>query len=196
MPLPQGFLTPETQRLQAYLDTLTPQQVGQFPPLRRTDMQIIGAYIQIYNYLDTHLRRAVEIFVRREMLPESVRRKYRRIPASKLVETVRPVVAAMPRDIEDVDLALLHLENIERGRPLRNLLAHWAARRFPQDEALLLLTKHEPDAESIGFPLNEYGAATAIIPVNELRERMLTVGSYENWFGVKIAEWFKRYVGD
>jgi hypothetical protein len=76
------------------------------------------------------------------------------------------------------------------------LLAHWAARRFPNDDAILLLTKHEPDAESVGRPLNEYGACTAILLVDDLRDRMMLVGSYENWFGVKIAEWFKRYVGD
>ena len=53
-----------------------------------------------------------------------------------------------------------------------------------------LLIKHAPDAESVGRPLNEYGACTAILLVSDLRERLRTVGTCENWFGVKIAEWF------
>lgn len=194
MPLPKPNETTETNRPQAFVQQRTPEELGRFPILRRSDMQLIGTYIQIYNYIDMHLRRCIEIFARRDMLSANFGKKYTRIPASKLTSTLRPIFLAMPSTEEDVAVAILHFDNIDVGRPLRHLLAHWAARKIPNEDAIVLLTKYEPDAEQIGIQLNPYGAATAILHMQDIRERIEVIGSYENWLGVKTSEWFKRYV--
>lgn len=196
MALPKAHGTAETARLQAFVMKQAPEAMGLFPILRRTDMQVIGSYIQLFNYIDMHLRRCLEIFARNNMLPESTAKKYTRIPASKLTSTLRPVIEAMDASSEEINLALLHLDGIDAGRPIRNLLAHWAGRRIPNEDAIVLLTKSESDAEQSGYPLNAYGAATAILLMQDLRERLSVIGSYENWLALKTGEWFKRYVSN
>ena len=55
----------------------------------------------------------------------------------------------MDAAVENIPETIRILAIIERRREIRNLLGHWAARRIPNEDAIVLLTKDESDAMQI-----------------------------------------------
>ena len=163
--------------------------------LKPEDFRIIGAYVQLYNFLEFNCRRAVEVFAGAGMLQRPTAGKPQRVHVSKLVETARGVVERMDPAVEDVPDALAKLDEIERRRGFRNLLAHWAARRIPGQDAIVLFSMDGYDERQISgadVPFRD-NARTAIIDLADIRGLLIHMADYDRWMGHKVAEWYARY---
>jgi hypothetical protein len=84
------------------------------------------------------------------------------------------------------------------SRSLRNLLGHWAARRIPNEDAIVLLSKDENDAMQVGGAYLANGhVKSAILDLADIRGLIDTqLMPIELWLAEKISEWRKRYIGD
>jgi hypothetical protein len=91
-------------------------------------------------------------------------------------------------------LPLLRLRRCE----IRNLFGHWAARRIPNQDAVVLLSKDENDAMRTGGAYLSSGhVKSCVLDLADIRGLIVhELNKFEPWLALKIAEWRKRYVGD
>ena len=184
--------------LQAIVASTPRERLMEFPVLQSADHEMIGAFIQLFNYMDLNLRRAIETLALAKLLPSRVAKKYPRIHSSEVSSVVQDSVRAMDAAAEDIPKTIRILARIERRREIRNLLGHWAARRIPNEDAIVLLTKDENDAmRSGGTYLSNGYVKSAILDLADLRGLIVhELIPFEAWLAKKNSEWRKRYVGD
>lgn len=198
MALPPEKRTPRMEKLESIVASTPREKLIDFPVLLPVDHQLIGAFIQLFNYMDFNLRRAIETLAHAKLLQAEATKTYPRIHSSKVMSTVQDAVRAMDAAVEDIPDTINVLTIIERRRELRNLLGHWAARRIPNEDAIVLLTKNETDAiRTGGAYLADGQVKTAIVGLDDLRlvlEQQLV--PIELWLARKVSEWRMRYVGD
>src|SRR5579872_3516396 len=150
MALPPEHRTPRIEELEAIVARTPREKLIEFPLLQPLDHQMIGMFIQLFNYMDFNLRRAIETLAHAKLLPIDAAQAYPKIHSSKVASAVQGAVKAMNADLEDIADTLNLLTIIERRREVRNLLGHWAARRIPDQDAIVLLSKNEADAMQAG----------------------------------------------
>jgi len=186
------------EALQAIVDSTPLEKRIDFPVLQPPDHQMIGVFIQLFNYLDFNLRRAIETFAYAKLLQGEAAKRYPKIHSSKVASAVQDSVKAMDAAVEDIPETLRILEIIERRREIRNMLSHWAARRIPNEDAIVLLTKDESDAIQIsGAYLGNGYVKSAILDLADIRGLIAhELAPFDLWLARKISEWRKRYVGD
>jgi hypothetical protein len=150
MALPPQNRTPRMAMLEAIVGAVPRERLMDFPALEPEDHQLIGMFIQQFNYIDFNLRRAIEIFAHAKLLRGEAVTSYPKVHSSKVSITVQEAVKAMDPAVENIDDAIWNLTVIERRCEIRNLLGHWAARRIPNQDSIVLVTKDEADAMGTG----------------------------------------------
>ena len=191
--IPPEHRTQRSNELQAKLQDLG--DLSELENLTSEDFRLIGAYVQIYNFIEFNGRRCVEIFARAGLLDGRSAKKPQRLHLSTLIETIKSVVVRMDA-VENVADSLVKLDEIEQRRGIRNLLAHWAARRLPGEDAIVLLTMSGFDEQQISeadTPFGDY-ARTAILDLADVRGLLVHMAEYEKWIGHKVAEWYARFL--
>jgi hypothetical protein len=198
MALPPEHRTPRIEALEAIVNRTPPEKLFDFPVLESLDHQMIGVFIQLFNYMDFNLRRAIETFAHANLLQGEAAKKYPKIHSSMVASAVQDAVKAMDGAVEDIPDTIHILTIIERRREIRNLLSHWAARRIPNEDAIVLLTKDESDAiRSGGAYLSNGHVKSAILDLADIRGLLdQQLAPIELWLAQKIFEWRRRYVGD
>jgi hypothetical protein len=195
--LPPEYRTPRIEMLERVVAKTAPEDFFKFPVLTPHDHQLIGMYIQLYNYIDLNLRRSFEAFGQGKLLKGSSEKSYPRIHSSALAGAVQDVVKEMNASVEDIPDSIGKLVEIERRREVRNLIGHWASRRIPNEDAIVLMTKNEGDAKQISGEFVGGGRVkTAVMDLPDLRGLLEHMVPFETWLAAKTSEWRKRYVGD
>jgi hypothetical protein len=186
------------EALEAIVASVPREKLFNFPILQPLDHQLIGVFVQLFNYMDFNLRRAIETFDHAKLLQGEAAKKYPKIHSSRVAIAVQDAVKAMDGAVEDIVETIRILEIIERRREVRNLLGHWAARRIPNEDAIVLVTKDEKDAMQTGGAYLDSGyVKSAILDLRDIRGLVVNeLAPFEIWLAHKISEWRKRYVGD
>jgi hypothetical protein len=68
MALPPEHRTARIDSLQAIVASTPRDKLMDFPALQPVDHQLIGIFIQLFNYMDFNLRRAIETFAQARLL--------------------------------------------------------------------------------------------------------------------------------
>jgi hypothetical protein len=174
---------------------MSPEAISALPSLGGEDFKAFGMLIQHFSFIDLNLRRALELFWLSKMLPKSVIKQYPNLPDSRLVETLVEVVKGMDEKAEDVPTALTWLELISKTRGYRNLVGHFAGKRFPDQDVYVFASKSDQDARRIlGSALAAHHLHTAVAGRSEFVEMVKSVEQAQLWLGTKIPEWDERYL--
>lgn len=188
MALPEHYPSDESREI---AKAVFGQSLENFEALSNADFQLIGTFVQLYNFLEFNLRRAVDSFAQAGFIE-----KPRYIRSADLVSFAKRAVAAMGLDKRDVDETLSYLDEIEYRRSFRNLLAHWAAKRVPGHDALIMLSQDDKDHERIfdHGKLSVGHCAYCIVVLADLRGLIQHMAEYERWLADKTAEWCQQYL--
>src|SRR5260370_32034382 len=100
--LPPEHRTPRMEMLEGIVAKTAPEELFNFPVLTLHDHQLIGMYIQLYNYRDLNLRRSFESFGQGKLLKGSAEKNYPKIHGSSLAGAVQDVVKEMDVSVEDI----------------------------------------------------------------------------------------------
>jgi hypothetical protein len=85
------------------------------------------------------------------------------------------------------------LKELEDLRSLRNLVAHFSFRRFPNDGAFLFITKSARDYKRVSGSEPELGVSmTAIVECEQVKGALRRIEYIHNWLALVVPEFEKR----
>jgi len=158
--------------------------------LRPEDFQLIGAFVQMYNFIEFNLRRSIEILAHAGLIshPKAALRM------AELIDKVKSAVEKMGPENENITDSLARLNEIELRREFRNLLAHWAAKRVIGKDALILFSQDSKDLQrTTGKGLEKDFGGYCIINLADIRGLVTHLASYEHWIAEKVSIWHAKY---
>lgn len=137
MALPQNTETPRLLYLRSIVERATEDEWTDWPMLTEGDYTQFGKIIVLFSYIDVSIRRIAEAAGNAGYLAEPWKGRVRKLNITEAEKAV------MSLDWSDENRTAL--TQIEERRGLRNLVAHFAARRFPEDDAFIFFTKSDRD---------------------------------------------------
>jgi len=195
MALPNPVVAAKVRAVSEAIGKMSPQQLGALPSLDAEDFQLFGAISQHYCFLDLNLRRALEIMHLAKQLPPEYVKKYPNYTDASLTNVLRGSVEKMDGNVENVGEALFRLEEIGRCRSYRNLLNHFAGKRYPNEDVYVFASKSDKDARQVlGKELARHQVHFSIAGRSELFELEKLLNDHQAWISQKIPEWDTRYL--
>jgi hypothetical protein len=138
MALPKNSETPRLRYLQNIVNQATDSGWADWPTPKESDYTQFGKIIVLFSYMDVNIRRIVEAAEHAGVLKAPWTGRVRKLNITEAEEAV----LSLPDWSEPNKTAL---GQITERRGLRNLVAHFAVRRFPNDDAFLFFTKSDRD---------------------------------------------------
>jgi len=173
-----------------------------FPGPNQDMLLATGVLVQTYNYIELNLRRCVETFIHAKLLTgSSWARKPTSIRSARLVEIVKEALVRMtpvPADLQDWTAKL---DEISLRWRMRHMFAHWAIRRVPNEDCIILMTNDAREVKKLHE--RSKGKLPPILGLGEVRYAIMDAAdvcgvcvhmqSYETWIAQKTADWYKQY---
>lgn len=169
-------------------------QVSELWNLTNEDFMILGKYIQMYCFIELNIHRLFNSIVLAELF--EIKSKGRvSIPCilDKLIELVGDNLVESSK----VDETIGKLKEIKFRRDYRNIFAHWAAKRIPNEDGMIFFASDDSDYKKIfGEKIEADMAAYAIFDVADIRGLVTHLSSYEEWiahFSAEVHEKYKKH---
>jgi hypothetical protein len=174
MALPKHTETPRLRHLQNIVDAATDAGWADWPMLKESDYTQFGKIIVLFNYIDVSIRRIVEAAGNADHLGDTWKGRVRKLNITEEEEAVLSLDWSDPNRMA--------LNQIVERRRLRNMIAHFAVRRFPNDDALLFFTKSDRDFKRLYGKDPEPGTImTAILECKQLNDGFRHVHELQLW---------------
>jgi hypothetical protein len=193
MALPREIRTTKVTEVEDAIKKMSPQELSALPSLDNDDFSVFGALIQHFCFIDLNLSRALEVFAIAKMLPSRVTKRYPNLLDSELASVLVDIVKTMDATVEDIPRALTFLEVISKARAIRNLVGHFAGKRFPNKDVYVFVRKSDKDARKGGVSLRAGHVHTAVAGRSEFLAMTNTIGQTQLWLAEKYQEWEQRY---
>jgi hypothetical protein len=176
--LPKNVETPRGLYLQTIVDNASATKLAGWPMLKNTDYVLVGGLVVLYSYIDLNLRRIIEVFHHAGLLMEPWGSKIDKLNAREVADAIQSLSCWHDEDRK----ALKHIEEM---RGLRNMVAHFAIRRFPSDDAFIFIAKSSGDFKRQFGTDPEPGAVlTAIVDCEQIRDVLKRVEHVQNWLAL------------
>lgn len=175
MALPPSTDTPRGQQLMSIVRAATEDMTQKWENPSKDDLALIGAVIVMYSTIDFNLRRFVEILDHENILPTKWKGKSGKLPVSDL-ETI---VEALP-DMSPANI--LAIQHVREFRKFRNLLAHFAIKKIPNEDGFVFVTKDEKDFKRVLGESGKPGQAMAsVADGGQLRGMIKLLDGVQMW---------------
>lgn len=195
MALPNELRAEKVVAVQQAMSKMSPDEIGALPPLDADDFQMFGALGQTYCFIDLNLRRAIEVLHHAKRLSREDIKQYPHYSDAALTGVVMRAVKSMDPKAENLEETLFRLGEIEHCRSYRNLVSHFAGKRFPNEDVLVFASKSDKDARRVmGKTLKLHHVHIAVGGRSELFEMVKLVDGHQRWLSEKVIEWDKRYL--
>lgn len=179
--LPPGVETPRGRELQEILNR-SGEAFSNWPMLKKEDYNSIGGLIVLYSYIELNLRRIVEAYDHAALLQPPWKGKSRKLRLSEVEMAVQRMLAWREAEMSA-------LKRMEELRSFRNLVAHFAIRRFPDDEAFVFIARSAKDYEKqFGAEPPAHAMLTAVLEAHVLPNVVKEVEGLQNWLATVAVQ--------
>jgi hypothetical protein len=180
--LPKNVDTPRGQYLKAIADKAAAADLAGWPMLNEADYVLVGGLVVLCSYIDLNLRRVLEAVHHAGILGEPWASKLNRLDAS---EVSKAILSLSCWD----DAGRKVLAEVEEIRGLRNLVSHFAIRRFPAENAFIFIAKSARDfRRQFGYDPPPGAVLTAIVDCEQIRGVLKHVQRVQNWLAVATKD--------
>jgi hypothetical protein len=195
MALPKDNPNATTQAVEAEIKKMEPKALATLPDLDGEDLRLFGTLIQYFAFMDLNLRRALDMFNTQRMLPKDYAKFWPdHLPDSKLTEALGAIIKEMKPEHENIPLALTWLEVIDSTRLKRNVVGHFAGKRYPNHDVYVFASKSSKDSKKVmGASLGENEFHLVVMPRPEFAEMVQAAKNAHEWLARKTPEWNERY---
>ncbi|MGE1562742.1 hypothetical protein [Pantoea septica] len=121
-------------------------QVSELWNLTNEDFMILGKYIQMYCFIELNIHRLFNSILSTELFEIKLKGRVS-IPCilDKLIELVGDNLV----EASKVDETIGKLKEIKFRRDYRNIFAHWAAKRIPNEDGMIFFASDNSDYKKI-----------------------------------------------
>jgi hypothetical protein len=187
MALPKSISTDRGKYLQDILVSAKAEALIDWPMPTKDDLALIGSFIVLYSYIDFNLHRFIEVLEKAGRLPERWKGKTAKMPIAE----IQRIIGAMPDWAPNNQLAF---RRINEFRGTRNLMAHFAIRRFPNEDAFVFVTKSASDFKRVlGYDPEPGMAMTGVADVPQIREVIKVIDGLLTWLSQATREVEDQY---
>jgi hypothetical protein len=187
MALPRSMATPRTLALDTKLRDAASGAMQQWPMPTIEDYTLIGAIVVLYSYAEFNLRRIAEALDYSDLLPEPWKGKAKDLELGQIEKAVRAAhVWSDQREVQS-------LQQLADLRPVRNMVAHFVVRRFPDDDAFLFAAKSAKDIRQVPGEDSDGSALSSVCERSEIIKVQKLVEQIQNWLAKVAPEFEERY---
>ncbi len=150
--------------------------------LKKEDYIAVGGIVVLYSYIDYNLRRVVEGYDDAGRLQPPWKGKSKRLNMTEIAKAAHSMLPWPEQNLK----AFMRIEEL---RGLRNLVAHFAMRRFPNDDAFAFIGKSEKDYKKHfkGEPAPDI-SVTAVLDGPVLPGVIGEIEALQNWLAKATAD--------
>jgi hypothetical protein len=167
----------ETERNRYLMDLVrnASEPIIDWPAPNWDDVVLIGKIVMLYSYIDFNLRRMIEVLDHAKALPPAWLGKTAKMHLSDVETILETAPDISPNNA-------LALSRIKEFRKLRNLLAHFAVKRFPTEDALVFVTKSAADYKRVlGAEPDPGVVMTAVADLSQIRDVCRMIDEIQHW---------------
>lgn len=196
MALPANNPNTVTHAIAAEIKAAAEKDLASLPDLQADDFALFGTLIQYFSFMDFNLRRALETFFAEKMLPKDYAKFWPdNLQDTRLAEALGAVIKGMNPQKENIEEALVWVQVIESTRLKRNLVAHFAAKRYNGHDVYVFASKSYKDAKkALGADLAQHEAHFVVTPRAEFAEMVEAAKNAHYWLSKKVPEWNALYL--
>jgi hypothetical protein len=185
--LPGNSDTPRGRELQRILSAATTDEFSAWPMLNTDDYVAIGGIVVLFSYIEFYLRRLVEGYDEAGQLQGKWKDKSQHM---RIGDVEKAALTLLPWP----EANLFAFQRMSHLRDLRNLVAHFAVRRFRVDDAYVFIAKSAKDFK------REFGSApppgsmlTVVMEAEIVRGVLKEVQELSNWLAVLTVDMEKQF---
>lgn len=159
--------------------------------LTNEDFMLLGKYIQMYCFIELNIHRLFNKLESTGVIKTKPKGKVN-IPCiiGKLIELVSENLVESSKVDEVID----KLQEIKYRRDYRNIFAHWAAKRIPNEDGMVFFASDAQDYKRIfEGKISADIAAYVIFDVADIRGLVVHLSGYEEWIAHFYAEINEQY---
>jgi hypothetical protein len=180
--LPKNVDTSRGRYLQAILSKVTQEEFSAWPMLKADDYLKIGGIVVLFSYIEFYLRRLVEGYDDAGQLQGKWQGKASQM---RIGDVEKAALTLLPWPEEN----LFAFKRMAYLRSLRNLVAHFAVRRFPNDDAFVFIAKSAKDFEREFGTVPPPGAMlTLVMDGSTLSDALKEIQDLSNWLAKLTAQ--------
>jgi hypothetical protein len=186
MATPEEYINERSKHLSAELEKYS---IESLENLNNEDFRLFGFYIQLYNYIDLNVK-SIYLTLKDNGLIEQKKREHVPYMISVLAEKSALLCVQEGDDEEDVKL---NLHEIGYRRSFRNVLAHWAAKRIPGEDAFVFFSTDKAEYKKIiGSDIKSGHVGNITLDAADLRGLALSIHKYERWIAIVQAKLYEK----
>ncbi|EPY9769034.1 hypothetical protein ACXH7K_002014 [Klebsiella variicola] len=152
---------------------------------------LLGKYIQMYCFIELNIHRLFNKLVSEGVITIKTNKKVS-VPyiLDKLIDLVNLNLVESSR----VDDVIAKLKEIKYRRDYRNIFAHWAAKKIPNEDGMIFFTGDALDYKKVlNKKIDPQTVAYTIFDVADIRGLVNHINDYEEWLAHFYAEIYERY---
>jgi len=180
--LPRNIETARGRRLQDIVQASSEENLFSWPDLNDDDYARIGKLIVTFSYIDFNIRRIVDDHDDAGLLCEPWKGRSKKLRMFEAEEALKSIL----HENETHRVALFRITEL---RGLRNLVAHFAIKRFPDDDAFLFLGKSASDYRQIfGGEPDPALMLTAVLESSTITNALKELRGLQNWIATASSQ--------
>ena len=184
--LPDNVDTVRGRHLQNVIKNTSRSEWADWPTLTHGHFVLVGQIVVLFSYIDLNLRRIAEVADRAGMLKPPWKGRTARLTMDHTEKAVQ--------SLEWSDANRGALEKISKFRGLRNMLAHFVLRRFPQDDAFICIAISPRDYEKqLGVKPERGAILTAVLDHEQVKEAVKHIEHVQVWLAKVTSEFELKF---
>lgn len=165
-------------------------QVHELSNLTSEDFMLLGQYIQMYCFIELNIHR---LFNKLESAGLVKVRTKGRVNIPYILDELVKLVSENLIESSRIDEVIGKLKEIKFRRDYRNIFAHWAAKRIPNEDGMIFFASDALDYKKVfEREINADIAAYVVFDVADIRGLVAHLTGYEEWMAHFCAEIYER----
>lgn len=157
------------------------------------DCAVMGRVLQTFAFCDLSARRGLDIIDRFEN--KTVPHANQTPRDSEVFQLLAERSAALPISKEERSALKSAVEMLTNFVNLRHHFAHWAARRHPVHDSLVMMSFNRREASrKLNHDPEHFKASVVVIPMPEVRANLPVIENNANFISARVTDWYHRFV--
>lgn len=187
MALPIEFRNQRLEYLENEARKYGPHEFGN---LTDDDFMLIGKYIQTYCFIELNMHR---LFNDLRSIGEIKTKSNDKINFPYIMEKLTLLISSIQSESSKIDSAIDKLKEIQLRKDYRNIFAHWAAKRIPNEDGIIFFAGDALDyKKALNKKIEPGVVAYAIFDVADIRGLIAHMKNYEEWMAHFYVEIYNR----